>query len=278
LRLFSLSTLLIVGSACAHQARAVHAAGPEIVRLGDTFIQLSYGPDDAEAAQRVKAALHRAVSSAGRWGHLPTPTLITIHPTHQALEAASRMEGYPWLRAWARHASIDVQSPRTWSPSGGSDEQLAQLLAHELTHCVMYESAAPDGSWPTRAIPLWFREGMASVTAGQKHLRVRPEDIARFYAESLARAGPSAEGAGGGDPLTEPGPLYQSRSNLVYATAHWAFELLLERHGEQRIRQLLAIMNEGSPFAEAFQEALGAPVQDFERDFRHHVASRSPRG
>ncbi len=200
--------------------------------------------------------------------------LVTIHPTHEALEAATRREGYGWLRAWARYDSVDLQSPRTWSSGRASDAEMAQLLAHELTHCVMYQSAASERTWLSRDIPLWFREGMASVTAGQQHKRTHPEVIWRFYADKAA----GGDVRPAGDPLSEPGPLYRAESELVYGTAHRAFRFLLDRYGEERIRRLIAGMREGNGFREAFQQAVGIPLQDFEGDFRHYLAWQGWRG
>ena len=140
-----------------------------------------------------------AVSAAERWGRILEPVVVTIHPTHQALEAAAHREGFPWLRAWARRASVDLQSPRTWSRGRASDAAMTQILAHELTHCVMYQWSALDRSRLNRGIPLWFREGMASVTAGQE-LRPKSSDAGRRSQEKK------------GDPLAAPEALLKSDS------------------------------------------------------------------
>jgi hypothetical protein len=243
------------------------------VRAGEAVFHLQYVPEDAGTALQVKAVLEWAVSAAERWGRLSAPVLVTIHPTHRALEAAAHREGYPWLRAWARYGSLDLQSPRTWSRGAASDAEVAQLLAHELTHCVMYQSAASERTWTNVGIPLWFREGMASVTAGQEHERARPEAIWRFYREQRAAGTPSA-----GDPLAQPEPLYRWESELVYGTAHQAFRFLLDRYGEERVRRLVARMGEGSSFQDAFQHAVGISLQDFEGDFRRYVVWQGWRG
>src|SRR6185295_2154512 len=44
-----------------------------------------------------------------------------------------------------------------------------ELMLHELTHCVMYQRSASAADWSRKRIPLWFREGMASVTASQSY-------------------------------------------------------------------------------------------------------------
>jgi len=51
---------------------------------------------------------------------------------------------------------------RTWNPVGGADdEEVAELIAHEVTHALMYQLMQPgdDPSWAVEEPPLWFREG-----------------------------------------------------------------------------------------------------------------------
>ena len=254
----SASALLLAATACAH---ARPAPAPTGVRVAGTEFTLAYGPEDEDAARQVARALRDAAPIAARWGGLPPAVRVTIHPTHGALEAATRREGHAWLRAWARPSAIDLQSPRTWSRGEASDPELAQLLAHELTHVVMYRWAGGEPGHG-RTIPLWFREGMASVTAGDDR-PLSHDALWRFYGAPV--------GARRGDPLTDPGPLYREQAQLVYGTADRAFRFLVERHGEERVRTLLGAMSRGRPFADAFSEAIGVPVAEFEGAFRAHV-------
>lgn len=240
------------------------------------MFHLRYQPEDAAAAEQVKRALARAVPAATRWGMLDASVQVTIHPTHEALEAAAQRPGEAWMRAWARYASVELQSPRTWSSGRASDEQMAQLLAHELTHCAMYQASASEWSWAYKGIPLWFREGMASVAAGQGHRRDGLERIARFYDQlgpGVAASGRGAEG-GRGDPLSDPEPLYRREDKLVYSTAHHAFEFFVERYGDAKVRAVLAEMSAGHRFEGAFERAVGIPPRAFEADFRRYVAWR----
>lgn len=260
------AALLCALAACAPRAR--EAAGPRVdaVAVGEAALRVSYEPRDAAAARRVVAALSRAVPAAERWGRLRQPVTVVLHPTHQALEDAAHREGYPWLRAWARFDTIELQSPRTWNlvfPPG--DAELEELLAHELTHCVMYQQAGDAWSWPWLEIPLWFREGMASVTAGQGHRRAGPAALRAFWAGRGAAAG-------GGDPLADPEPLYAARSDLVYGAAHLAFGFLLDRYGAERVRGVLAGMREGHLFPAAFRGAIGIGPREFEAEVRRYVA------
>jgi hypothetical protein len=268
-RAASLCALALATSACAH-LRA-DPSRLETVHVGRGDFRVAYGPEDENAARQVTAALPLAVAAAERWGTLSTPVLITIHPTHQALESAARNEGNGWFLAWSRHASVDLQSPRTWN---GSDAEVRQILAHELTHCVVFQALRRRRNSRGRTIPVWFREGMASVSAGQEHKRVPTEAIWHFYRQNAA-----AESARlAADPLTESDGLWSSAPDFAYAAAHEAFQLLLERHGEERVRALLASMGDGSGFGEAFQRVMGIDVRDFEGDFRQYAVAKAEDG
>src|SRR6266496_2406039 len=267
--------------ACAPRVSEGEPSRSQTVVIDDVQIRIQYLAEDEGAARDVAEALAEAVPRAQRWGALRVPVTIVLHPSHEALEAAVHREGYDWLRAWARYASIDVQSPRTWSLFGPDGQQIQELLAHELTHCVMYQAAATEWSWSYKSIPLWFREGMASVTAEQGYRRSGPEPVWRFYAAAStgAGAGDGTGGSGGrtprrvsGDPLSDPDPLYQSEADLVYGTAHLAFQFLASRYGEERVQKVLASMSVGHLFPDAFGSAIGIPVEEFEADFRRYIA------
>ncbi len=281
------TALAMLAAGCAHVAGGGPARLEAMTVEGQAF-RLQYWPDDEAAARQVLAALAVAVPRATRWGRLGAPVLITIQPSHEALERSARREDHPWLRAWARYASIDVQSPRTWRPLGAllggpSDAQVAELLTHELVHCVMYQATGSEQTWTQRDIPLWFREGLASVAAGQEYKRPGPAAIWRFYREAQgsgdgvpAPGDPLAEARVRGDPLTDPEwppgePLYQRDAELVYGTAHWAFRFLLDRYGEAAARGVLARMGRGQPFEESFRVETGIGPRAFEADFKRYV-------
>ncbi len=281
------AALALLAAGCAHLSAGGPARLDPVTIDGQSF-RIQYWPEDEQAARQVRAALALAVPRATRWGRLAAPVLVTIHPTHEALEAAAHREDHPWLRAWARYASIDLQSPRTWEPldallGGPTDERVAELLAHELTHCVMYQAVGGETTWAQRDIPLWFREGLASLAAGQGYKRAGPEAAWRFYREVQgsgdgvpAPGDALAEVRAHGDPLTGPEwplgePLYQRDADLVYGTAHWALRFLVDRYGEAAVRGVLARMGRGQPFAEAFEAETGIGARAFEADFRHYI-------
>lgn len=278
----ALSVSLVAG--CALRGQAPHPGEDErldTVEVDGQVFRIHYWPEDAAAAAEVAGAVARSAPRVARWGRIDKEITIKLHPTHAALEEAVHREGYAWLRAWARYQTIDLQSPRTWGWFGAEPREVDELLTHELTHCAMYQAAASEWTWPHKGIPLWFREGMASVTAEQGYRRTTHEELWRFYSRSLPGAGdgfpsPVARAARGfvsqdGDPVTDPEPLYQESSDVVYGAAHRTFEFLLARYGEERVRAALARMREGRTFEQAFQEAFGIPESAFAAEFRRYI-------
>jgi hypothetical protein len=218
---------------------------------GGTF-DLRYCTDDEGEIARLQSAILLAAAPLSRWGSFEQPVDIRVYPDHESLEAAVQRDGYPWLRAWAFADRIFLQSPRSWNdptPSTASAE-LRELLAHELTHSLMYQllGGAPEP-------PLWFREGMASVTAGQGHRRPNSEELSRWIA-----AHPNED-------LLEPTPeVYRTEKEAVYGAAHRTFELFLAMAGDDGVRELLLLARGGATFDDAFATVTGVSVSRFEAD------------
>jgi hypothetical protein len=278
-------TLLALAAAwlaCACAPRAGHGGEPrtqEVVTETGKF-WIVYAPEDAASAERVREALEAATTRVARWGGLRLPVTITIHPDHDALEAAVHRQNYDWLRAWARFQTIDLQSPRTWGFFGASRKKLDELVAHELTHCAMYQLAGDELTWMYKEIPRWFAEGVASVTAGQGYRYGGIEALYEFYQEKLPGSGdgdPSRARAAAyvapqpGDPIVDPDTLYQDQSQVVYGAAHHAAEFLIARYGEGRVLEVMRLMGTGLRFPAAFREAIGITDAEFADDFRRYV-------
>jgi len=283
-KLLLVSLAVALSSGCALRAHAALQGEDDrldTVEIAGQVIRIHY--EDARAAAQVRRSLERALPRANRWGKLEREITITIHPSHAALEEAVHLPGYGWLRAWARYQMIDLQSPRTWSLLGADDAELDELLTHELTHCVMYQAAAGEWTWPHKGIPLWFQEGMASVTAEQGHRRKSLAELWDYYAKTVAVPGAGdgfpvaiARAARGyvsqdGDPVTDPEPLRQEHADIVYGAAHRTFEFLLERYGEARVRATMASMRQGRSFEKAFAESFGISEAAFASEFRRFV-------
>jgi hypothetical protein len=214
---------------------------------GDTAVILRSGAGDEAIAEQVRRVLPSALRAAGRWGTLPAPVTLTIHATHGELESAIGRPGSPWMRAWARLASVDLQSPRTWSRGHASDGALTQILVHELAHCVLLQAAGRDGR--ARKIPLWFQEGMASVAAEEHHDRVHPDAVA------------------------DPAPFLRTDPKVAYGTADRAFRDLVQRFGAERVKDVIARLANGHAFQEAFRDATGVTLVDFEADLVRRLSA-----
>jgi len=237
------------------------------VQAGGAFFVVQFQPGDEGSARDVAKVLPRVEERLRRWGTFRAPVTVRIQPTHEALEEAAKRYDYAWLRAWARFDTVDLQSPRTWSLLGASQAQLLELLTHELTHCLMYQRAADAGNWTRKGIPLWFREGLASVSAGQGYRRPADEDIWRYL-----KANPDK------DPVADAEDLYQTEADVVYGTAHRAVEFLVERYGPEAPGAVLDRMHEGSGFDAAFRSVVGLGQKAFAREYLRYVRWEGWRG
>jgi hypothetical protein len=223
------------------------------VQAPGLLFEVLYTAADAAQVQRIQRGLLAIGPRLSRWGSFRQGVYIRIYPDHDALEAAVDRRGYPWLRAWAFGDQVLLQSPRSWGPN--ADGELDELLLHELTHSLMYQLIQPPSAdWPGEEPPLWFREGMASVTAEQGHRRLSADALAQWLT-----AHPGADVL---HPSTE---LYRTEKEAVYGAAHRAFDLLLRLYGDEKVRSVLRGVGAGAKFADSFHDATGESLQDFEQ-------------
>lgn len=273
-----LAAALVLGAtACAPRVPGRDRARLDALEVEGHRFYVQYQPEDAEAAALVAEAVREGVPRLARFVRLRVPVTITVHPTRESLEAV--VGGYYWLRAWAGWASIELLSPRAWGTPGiepaeaPEPARLRQLVLHELTHCAMFQATASDWTFDKKDVPTWFREGMASVLADEGPRRLGVRAVWSFYARAQGRRS-AGEPRSGGDPLSDPEPLLAEESELVYGTAHLAFEFLVRRYGDARVRDLVSRMGEGAFFATAFRKAVGIAPEAFEADFRRYVVWR----
>ena len=232
----------------------------EEVRAPGLLFEIDYTASDAAVLPQIREALLAAGPRVARWGSFRQGVHIRLLPDHDALELALERRGYPWLRAWAYGDEVLLQSPRSWAPDRDSPKELGELLAHELTHALMYQLLEPEtysAAWPDAPDepPLWFREGMASVTADQGYRRPSREEISKWIAEHP------------GVDVFHPSPeLYRTEKETVYGVAHRAFAMLLTDCGEDGIRTVLRAVHGGARFADAFKAATGRDVAQFENE------------
>lgn len=262
-----LAVVLLSGCATTPGPVEMGDAHTERLLVEGVEFELHYRSIDQKVARDVASALATAVPRMERWGRFTHPVTVRIHPTHAALEEAVRRHNYPWLRAWARFDSIDLQSPRTWGMMGGTNAQLVELLTHELTHCLMYQRIGTPTTWMRKGVPLWFREGMASYASAQGYRRATDEEIWRYLNLHPER-----------DPVAEADVLYQTQSDIVYGTAHRAFEFLVQRYGDESVRRMMDVMGTGAGFDTAFEQVIGLREDVFAREFIRYVRWEGWRG
>ncbi|MGI5861065.1 MAG: hypothetical protein ACOX6T_03300 [Myxococcales bacterium] len=256
--LLAIAAAAAVAGGCAHRRPRPGVAEAVVTDAGSYL--LVYELDDRAGGEMVRRALSAAGPRLARWGSLRDPVEVRVLPTHESLERAVGRPGYAWLRAWARREVVFVQSPPTWFEGGPTQPQVNELLLHELTHCVMYQAASPGDEWQRKGIPVWFREGMASVTANQGYRRASWASLARLL------AGPPSE-----DPIAAPERLFRDESDAVYSAGHHAFAFLVRRYGDGAVRGILAEMYAGRDFEQAFEAAIGIRADAFIREFKRYV-------
>lgn len=256
-------TLLLL-PACASPLAALKQRQP-LAAKDATFV-IQYAPVDDSEEARLISALEQALPTIAQWGPLKAPITIYLLPSHDDLESAVGRRGYAWLKAWARYDEIYLQSPRTWAPQGAADNEVTELLKHELTHCAMYQRVGTPETWAQKTVPLWFREGMATWTAGQAYRWPTLEELSHFLNTQRV------------DPISAPEDLYQLESDIVYAAAHHAFTFLVIRYGTAKVQTLLDGMKSGRDFEGAFAQAMGVSAHDFTAEFARFVRWRAYRG
>ncbi|MBX7098119.1 MAG: hypothetical protein K1X89_10430 [Myxococcaceae bacterium] len=235
----------------------------ERASAGALPVAIAYAPAQAADAQAVARVLPQLEAPLAEWGGLREPVEVLLAADHEALEGAVGRRHFEWLRAWATYRQVLLQAPTTWPPAGASDDDVRELLHHELTHCVLFQRARSPREHPGRGIPLWFREGMATVAAGQGKRFLTLEDLADRYAQP------------GPDPLLEPQELERDDQAFLYGAAHHAFEMLLNQFGHARLEQLVDRLGEGLTFEAAFTAALGEAPAAFAHRFRRYLVNHA---
>lgn len=226
--------------------------------------ELKTEPTATEDEARVRGALERSVAKLERWGSLAVAVTVRIAPTHLELERAVGRRGYDWLRAWSRYDDLIVQSPGSWA---GTDRDVDELIVHELTHCLLFQRSGTSKNWDTKQIPLWFREGMATVTADQGLRFPSLEDLADWLQRN-----PELDVFGDAEHLSK------EAYGQIYGTSFHAMRFLLKRLGDKAIVDMMAAMQQGDDFEGAFTRASGTTPKRFEADFLNYLRFRGFRG
>ncbi len=255
---------LVLACGCVNPLLAVTNA--RTLRVDDVAVTVKWSNDDAGLERRLSDAVDKATPALKRWGTLVAPVTLAALPSHEGLEVVTGRRGYGWLRAWSTYDTVYLQSPRTW-PRPPNDNDLVEWLTHELTHCVLFQQSATPATWERLHVPLWFREGLATVTARQGYRFSSLEDLAAWQSEHPAL-----------DVFEDGEALSKEHFTQVYGLSHHAVVFLLRRYGDGAVTRTVAAMREGRDFDEAFTRAVGLTPRAFARDFANYLRLRGFRG
>ncbi|HTK30518.1 MAG TPA: hypothetical protein VL332_01040 [Candidatus Saccharimonadaceae bacterium] len=155
----------------------------------------------------------------------------------------------------------EVLHNRVVLPFTGSYEDLRHVVVHELTHAIMFDMlyGGSAASLITRQgfyqIPLWFAEGMA------EYFSLGMESNAEMFLRDGTIEGylPPLEFSGG---------------YIVYKQGQSALSYLVERYGEERLRDVLQRSRQMHNFDRAFQRSVGMPVSKFDEQWREWLRRR----
>ncbi len=140
-------------------------------------------------------------------------------------------------------------------PFTGSYEDLRHVVVHELTHAFMFDMLYGGSATSLIArrsffqVPLWFAEGIAEYFS----LGMEPN------AEMFLRDG-IVEGY--------LPPIEYSGGYLVYKQGQSAISYLVDRYGQERLRDVLRKIRQVHNFDRAFQRSVGTPVAKFDEQWR----------
>ncbi len=146
-------------------------------------------------------------------------------------------------------------------PFTGSYEDLRHVVVHELVHATMFDMlyGGSAASFLARqslfSVPLWFAEGMA------EYFSLGMESNAEMFLRDGTLEGYLP-------------PLEYSGGYIVYKQGQSAISYLVERHGEERLRDVLQRLRQSRNFDRAFARAVGMPPAKFDEAWREWLKKR----
>ncbi len=213
-------------------------------------------------APYMEAVAERAYAEMSqRYGYVPgEPIRVEVYPRHA--DFSVRTVGLVGIGAlgvsFGPALAIDSPAART-----RGDFNWASTLWHEIAHS--FHIAVSDSE-----VPRWFSEGLAvheqrKARAGWGH------QAGVSFVRSLASGElrPVSELDRGFSSPRHPGEVGDS-----YYQSSLVFELIEERHGFPAIVDMLRAYRDGASNEEAFERALGVPLEDFDADFEDFLQER----
>lgn len=211
-----------------------------------------------ELAAHVREIVADAAPQLGAWlGAAPRRVQVVVATDEADFLAKVRaVQGPEWAAGLAlpEEGLILLRPPRLLI----DPNQFRLVLVHELTH--LYLSAA----LPRREHPLWLEEGLAMYAAGEG---------------GWERAAAMTQGLLGSglipfDRLERDYPAERSQVDLAYAQSFYFVSWLLNHHGPEVLRKVVASLGRGRELTQAFYEATGQGLAALEAEFGQEMTTR----
>ena len=218
------------------------------------------GDDASYLWKRLDDAFGYAFSRLPGWGVYREDIDLYIYPDHGSMEEGTWQYGKQWMVGFGQYATVSLQSPRTWSQNQWQ-RHFREVMAHELTHILMYQTACNRCFWFWCGIPLWYREGFASYVADQGWRRGDRAGLREYYLGSRYA----------GDPLADGEAVKSRNPAVVYRAGHWAFADLVTLCGKERMAGIFNAMGRGDSFDDAFLHTVGVSAAEYAREWQNDV-------
>ncbi len=181
------------------------------------------------------------------------PFPLFVYPTHLGFIEAGGLETSKFTVGTASSGTERISVD-----ASGAFELPEQVLAHEITHAVIFRMLGPTAV----ELPLWTNEGLA------KH-----ESREHSGEDDHLVADAAAEGSL--IPLSRLASEFpESRTALAYAQSASAVRFLIARHGRNAPRALLAAMVRTASFDEAMREVTGRTGDAFAEEWMARTTKR----
>jgi Tol biopolymer transport system component len=214
----------------------------------DHFEVYFYQGEDSLALRVLDLAEKASIKLSAAMGHqLIRRVPIILYASHGDFEQTNLT---PEIIDPSTGGFTEALRNRVVLPFTGSYEDLRHVVVHELVHAYMFDMlyGGAASSLIARqaffAVPLWFAEGLA------EYLSLEMEPNAEMFLRDGVITGYLI-------------PLQYAGGYLVYKEGQSAIRYLVERFGEQRVRDILYKTRQMRSFDRGFERSVGMPVARF---------------
>ena len=219
---------------------------------------LRYETDDEAARRALKASQELFDEIAQHYGLQPAkPFRIWIAQSPDRFKSLARAP----IRDWAQGFAFPLEGEMViLQPKGqGRYDELERVARHETAHLAL---GALIGDKAMEA-PLWFHEGFAMYVSEPWTLMHRWTLLSNALFRSMI-------------PLTsldEAFPKEAGRAHLAYVESFSAVRGLVFDHSMTQLKTLLARLQRGEPFEQAFKTTFGISVELYALEWRDSASS-----